>query len=89
MKYEKANVEVISFDGIDIFLATSSQIAALNSYITGCTDFSGISSSGTFQCPGFTGNNQAQVGPWTEGGYYFVFSQTTTCQKYWYCSSWQ
>ena len=87
MKYEKAKAEVISFDEVDIFLATSGQLAAMEKNISGCTDFSGISSNGTFSCPGFTGNNQAQVGPWLEDGFYFVFAQSTTCNAYWYCSS--
>ena len=87
MKYEKAEAEVICFDGMDIFLATSGQLAALNGYITECTGFSGIGSDGSFSCPGFSGNNQAQVGPWLEDGFYFIFAQSSSCNSYWYCSS--
>ena len=61
MKYEKAKAEVISFDGIDIFMISSGDLSAIAQYINSkCTvvDTSNIS-NGKFTCSDFANQRQS------------------------------
>ena len=80
MRYEKAKAEAICFDGMELFMGTSSQQSSILSQISDCTGIK-FTNSNTFECTTHQGGGSEMF---EIDGHYFVFSgnaqnRTWTC----------